>query len=335
MSTGSLMPGSLALHPFPPVAWRAAGSIPSILQRIPAPESDFQIHINPLHLNYMLKKSILFAAALLPVPVVQGAITTNLVAYWNFEGNSDNHPVASGGAAFNGTLSGGATTTGTAKAGTGALGLDGIDDYMDVTSNVTANSAWTVSAWFRSDIAPVSPTRAAVYESTDNTSGGGNAFSMYFGLRDGTTVSPAGTAAQTGFEVFTRFNGTNASASTLVDDAAVANTWYHTLTVFTPATPSATGSMVTYRDGIQLSTITLPAGAVLEPFAGFHLGTFRAANGRWFDGSIDEVAIWNRSLTAGEVTEVYTLGNSAQAVPEPSVFLLAGLGLFGLLGRRR
>lgn len=280
-------------------------------------------------------KSFCLLAFLLPVPLVKGAVTTNLVAYWNFEGSANNSSAGSGGTAFNGALIGGATTTGTPRAGSGSLGLDGIDDYMDVTSNVAPNTAWTISAWFRSDTVPTGSARAAVYESTDNTTGGGNGFAMSFGLRDGATGNPVSPADQTSFQVFTRRNGVNADAQVLIADTAVANTWYHTLTVFTPATPTATGSLVNYLGGVEVSTITLPVGATLDSFAGLHVGTFRGANGRWFDGSIDEVALWDRSLTPGDVTEVFTLGNNGQAIPEPSALLLGGLGILGLLVRRR
>jgi len=276
-------------------------------------------------------KSLFLATFLLPVSFVQAAVTANLVAYWDFEGSANNHAAGSGGAAFNGILTGGATTTGTAKAGSGALGLDGVNDFMNVTTNVTANAAWSVSAWFRSDIVPTGTGRHFVYES----SGGGNGYTMSFGLRDGTTGVPAGSAAQTSFQVFSYYNATAVNAQTLVDDAAVANTWYHTLSVFTPATPTTTGSIVSYLGGSQVSSITLPVGAVMEPVTGFRVGTYRSANGRWFDGSIDEVAIWNRSLTPAEAAEVFTLGNNGQAIPEPSAIVLAGIGLLGLMTRRR
>lgn len=279
----------------------------------------------------MLRKPVLLAAFLLPVSLVQGAVTTNLVAYWDFEGTANNNAAGSGGAAFDGILTGGATTTGMARAGTGGLGLDGVDDFMNVTTNVTANAAWSVSAWFRSDIVPVSPGRHFVYEST----GGGNGYTMSFGIRDGNTGVPAGSASQTSFQVFTYYNATAANAHTLVDDAAVANTWHHTLSVFTPATASTTGSIVSYLGGVQVSSITLPVGAVMEPVTGFRVGTYRSANGRWFDGSIDELAIWNRSLTPAEAAEVFTLGNNGQAIPEPTTLLLGGLGLLGLITRRR
>mgnify|MGYP003485429181 CR=1 FL=1 len=41
---------------------------------------------------------------------------------------------------------------------------------------------------------------------------------------------------------------------------------------------------------------------------GLHLGTYRGANERYFDGALDEVAIWNRVLTAGELERLWDGG---------------------------
>lgn len=279
----------------------------------------------------MLSKLLLVVSLLAPTAVVRGAVTTNLVAYWDFEGTANNHAAAAGGSAFDGVLTGGAVTTGAARAGNGGLGLDGVNGYMNVTSNVAANSAWSVSAWFRTDTVPAGSARASIYEST----GGANGFSMSFALRDGTTGTPAGTADQTSLQVFSRYGTTNVNAQTLLDDAVMANTWHHSLTVFTPATATTAGSIIGYIGGVQATVISLPAGAVLEPVSGLRVGTYRNADGRWFDGSIDELAIWDRGLSAGEAAEVFTLGNNGQAIPEPAAPLLAGLALASAFRRRR
>ena len=46
-------------------------------------------------------------------------------------------------------------------------------------------------------------------------------------------------------------------------------------------------------------------------------------------GSADEVAIWSRALTDGEITTLYNGGAGTQ-VPEPSTLVLLALALLGM-----
>lgn len=246
---------------------------------------------------------LVFAATLLLAIAGQAkaALVTNLVAYWNFEGNAANHSAGSGGAAFNGTLMGGATTTGTPKVGTGALLLDGIDNYTDVTTNVNVNQPWTVSAWFLPTVAPTGTVRGFVFESVGSTTTSG--YAMSYGIREGTATT------DTNFQIFTdNTPAADVSANFQVADSATLNTWHHIITVFTPATASATGSIIGYLDGVQRYNLVIPVNNTLIGDTGFHIGTYRGADGRWFTGSIDEVAIWNRGLSATEALEVYNKG---------------------------
>ena len=240
------------------------------------------------------------------------ALTDNLLAYWNFDSDANNHAAASGGSAYHGTLIGGATTTGTPKIGTGALLLDGVNDYVDVTTmaGLDINQPWTVAAWYKSDVA-YSALRGMVYE----TSG---TYSISYGLREGTPTT------NTAHQVFTD-NGPSAdvSQSVQISDAATINTWHHIVTVFTPATASTAGSMIGYLDGSQQFSLNIPAGDTLGAVNGFHIGTFRSAtagtSGRWFDGTIDEVSIWSRGLSLTEATELYSRGQSGYSLTDTKV----------------
>jgi hypothetical protein len=259
-------------------------------------------------------------ASLLLVPCSHGAITAGLVAYWGFEGNTNNG--GSGGAAYNGTLMGDATTGGSARVGSGALLMDGSGDYMDVTSNVNTAQAWSVSAWFRSDINPATTVREMVFESSGS-------FAMSFNLREGTPTT------NTNFQLFSDYvTGTDPQRDVQVADGATANTWHNIVLTFSPSTASATGTLIGYLDGTASHSITIPIGTVLTASNGFHVGTYRSADGRWFDGSIDEVAIWDRALDGNEAAGVFNAGDNGLAVPEPSVAMLGGLGVL-LLFRRR
>ncbi|QJE95257.1 LamG domain-containing protein [Luteolibacter luteus] len=228
------------------------------------------------------------------------AVTDNLVAYWTFEGSATNSTPASGGSAYDGVLSGNAVVTGTPKVGTGALLLDGTGDYLDVASTVDVNQPWSVSAWFRSVVAPTG--RGMIFESSGS-------YAISYGIREGTP------ATHTNFQAYTDLaTGTDPFVDSQVPDASTAETWHHILLTFTPATPIDAGTVIGYLDGTAIYTLNVPAGTTLTPANGFHIGTYRSANDRWFTGSIDEVAMWNRTLSIAEASEVFSRGNQGESL---------------------
>ncbi|MCU0781991.1 MAG: hypothetical protein MUF04_12945, partial [Akkermansiaceae bacterium] len=249
-------------------------------------------------------KPVILALALAPL-VSRGALTDGLTAYWDFEGTAANHAAAGGGSAFDGTLMGNAAVTGTPRAGSGALVLDGAGAYLDVTALIPLNAPWSVAAWYRTDVAYAGSTRGFVFE----TSGG---YPISYGLREGATT------AETAHQVYTSLlpaSGPNQSVQ--IADAATVNIWHHILLVFTPATASLPGAVTGYLDGTVQFSLSVPVGSTLAPADGFHIGTFRDANGRWFDGSIDEVAMWGRALTPMEILELHLRGSAGISMVRP------------------
>lgn len=257
-----------------------------------------------LNASTPMKTRFSLLCLMISTALTQGQLTNGLVGYWDFEGSGNNHPLASGGSAINGTLLGGATVTGGAvKVGTGSLLLDGVNDYLDIPVQVVPpNDPWTITAWYRADIAPAGTARFFVFE----TSG---TYSMSFGLREGALT------ADTNHQSFTD-NGpsTDASGNYQLSDAATAATWNHVLMAHTPATPTAAGSISVYINGQLRNTLVIPAGNTLGATTGLHIGTYRLANGRWFDGAIDEVAVWNRTLNGTEAAEVFQRGNAGDTI---------------------
>lgn len=241
-------------------------------------------------------------------------LTDNLVAYWNFEGGSNNHASATGGTAYDGVLMGGATTAGAPRVGTGALALDGVDDYMDVTTIVDVSQPWSVQAWFRPTDSPANTSTGAnryfVFESSAVAT-------MSFGLRG---YDGAALGTNTRYQTYTRFalSGGAAADAKVGDydmlDTATTLTWHHILLVCTPPTPSTAGSVIGYLDGKQRYSYTVAAGATMAAVTGIHFGTYRDANGRWFKGAMDEAAIWNRTLTAADVVDLFHRGLAGQAI---------------------
>jgi hypothetical protein len=239
--------------------------------------------------------ALLFVAGAMSAPA---AITDNLVGYWDFEGSPNNNAAASGGIAFNGVLNGGAAVNGTAKVGSGALNLDGTDDYMRINTNVNTTTSWTISAWFRSDVLPATTARYFVYESTTG-------YGMSYGLRDGT-------AGNTNFQMFLdRTTGADISQDFQVADAGVTpSAWFNIVEVYDDSTDTIVG----YLNGVQRYTLAVTAADTPIATTGLNIGTFRSANARFFDGSIDEVAVWSRALSSTEAQEVHSRGNQGETL---------------------
>ncbi|MCF7837258.1 MAG: CehA/McbA family metallohydrolase [Candidatus Marinimicrobia bacterium] len=75
----------------------------------------------------------------------------------------------------------------------------------------------------------------------------------------------------------------------------------------------ASGTQQLYRNGAQVASAT---EAELHPqwCAGLRLGTYRHADGRYWPGRLDEVALWDRALSP---TEIQALYNGGAGFPHP------------------
>jgi hypothetical protein len=261
--------------------------------------------------------SVTSAVAVLTVKVPPPGATTltvDLVGYYSFESQTDgvvsNAVRAAGfpGFAQDEAILNGAEadtsalmppfTTNLAKvrAGTGALDCDGVGDYGDIVGNpVVIGQDWSVAAWFKPDTGGASysgSARAFVFETA------GTVYPISFGLR-------AGTPGNCNFQLFSDYaSGTDPSR-----DYQVANTnvdrWHNLVIVYRAASAVIEG----WLDGALTHQIALTAS--LSPStAGFHLGTYRTANDRWFKGQMDEVAMWQRAVSPAEVTNLFVTGQA-------------------------
>lgn len=94
----------------------------------------------------------------------------------------------------------------------------------------------------------------------------------------------------------------------------LANTWYHVVMVFDGTQTGNADRLKFYNNGTLLTVTTfggtIPA-TVRDDIAPLRMGMFGGDLSRHFNGRIDEVRLWNRALTSGEVTELYNLENGA------------------------
>ena len=209
----------------------------------------------------------------------------DLLAYYT----ADNTPNDALGT-YSGTLTNGATY------GTGIINqgfsLDGVNDYVDLDSNLHSFSSTephTFSAWINGNS----------YASTSLIINNGD-------LNNGTLM------AVRDQKISFYYAGGNSlvKATTTLSTS----TWYHAVIVY-----DGNLGIKFYLNGVSDGT-----GSTLSPDVGAPRNTWASASpnvprlGAWynggspFNGIIDEVGIWDRELTASEVTDLYNSGAGLQ-----------------------
>ena len=223
-------------------------------------------------------------------------LTSGLVGYWTFDGNSTNWATGKtndvSGQGNTGTLTSMSTTTSTVmgKIGQG-LQFDGsADRYVNVGSNLDFSSGlkFSISFWVKGNTTQVS---GAGLIARGNGGGGeqysldvnAGVFRFYTYLSDGVTV------------------GVNISAS-----EGPTSTWKHLVVTYN----ALANSGIMYLNGVSVNSGT--TGASLQIASHItSIGSRQSASGSYnlpFNGSIDDVRIYNRALSANEVMQLYKIG---------------------------
>jgi len=213
-------------------------------------------------------------------------VPEGLVGYWSFDAHLDD--AANGN---DGVFRGAAEPNwvdGFDGEPLGAIRLDGVDDYVEVTHRVDLpiydHAAFSVSMWVKGGPQPdkrvfsegsASTSRPVFNIGTDNT-GGSGAVDIYIRDAGGSTA-----------------HSHTHSASAAFDDA-----WHHIAWV------DDDGDATLWIDGVRDTTNFSYARPDL-PVNRTSIGAIlRAADSHHFDGVIDDVSLWNRTLTPGEIVEL-------------------------------
>ncbi len=114
-----------------------------------------------------------------------------------------------------------------------------------------------------------------------------------------------------------------------------AGVWVHVLATL----DRSTREMNVYADGVWTVSATYAADDVAKDYGQteFIMGMAdMTGEGRLpFDGLMDEVAIWNRAISAEEVSDVYDLGIAGQSIPEPATIGFMAMASVGMIFIRR
>ncbi|MBU0957999.1 MAG: LamG domain-containing protein, partial [Nanoarchaeota archaeon] len=163
--------------------------------------------------------------------------------------------------------------------------FDGVDDYVEIGTNVSSlrlTSALTVSAWIK--YRNSSTLYPGIVDATDETVGG----SGYLLYLENTTSNYQAK--------FMLHNNTRYRVES--DSELLEGVWYYLVGTFNGS------EQLLYVNGIKQSSTNSNAGVNYS--SSLHLiGKYDAGGNHYFNGTIDEVRIWNRSLSAEEVAQQY------------------------------
>jgi len=167
------------------------------------------------------------------------------------------------------------------KSGTG-MQFDGINDYLSLgsLSHIVGSSAITAEAW----IYPRTVT--PVYQEV-----------LVKGLNDILI------RVDTGGKVVVTVNNVGVATTAGI---IIPNQWQHVAYSWN----TADDLVRIYVNGVLVKTGVASANTISNT-GNAYLGAWYGLNGEWFNGSIDEVAIYNRSLSASEVAEHYAAGRAS------------------------
>ncbi|MBU0532584.1 right-handed parallel beta-helix repeat-containing protein, partial [Candidatus Micrarchaeota archaeon] len=222
-------------------------------------------------------------------PVVNSvyANTTGLILGLHLDnrseyGENNTHVYDFSGQGNNGSCSNCPTFNQTGGKFAGAFDFDGSNDEF-IVMDAADPTAYTLSAWVK----PSSTNNMGIIVRSDAT-GPGVSFSHELRITDG----PA-------FQHYTYASWTPkyVTGSTIVQ----AGGWYHVVGVATN-----NGGMKLYVNGVEEGTPET-IGTLYTGLDRWYIGANDGGGHAHFNGIIDEVAIWNRSLSATEVSELYRL----------------------------
>jgi len=235
------------------------------------------------------------AVSILIVPSTGNASVTatsgQLVAYWAFDETSG---VRNDSTPNNNDL----TDNNTVSYATGIIS-NGADfersnsEYLSITdasqTGLDLTNDFSVSMW----INPESLSSGIENNLVGKYANASNQRSYTFSYYPNTTI----------FRMYNSSNGINVSNADISYSLST-GTWYHVVGVY----DASAGSIQVYVNGSSVSTATGLNTSIYNSSAPFHVGYIADLGTSYWDGIIDELSIWNTTLSGSDITSLYNSG---------------------------
>lgn len=218
-----------------------------------------------------------------PCSTLSGSLASGLVGYWPFCGNANDIS----GNANHGTVNGATLTSDRFGNANNAYSFDGLDDYIQTNKWMNGiNNNWTISFWVKMYAQSQTPTEKvfvlhrAHFQDKDLM---WNNNSIYISDRNG---APS-----------------NITSSVFAPDQL----WHHVIV------KSSNNIIELYIDNNFISSVNR---TVISDWDNSYYGSFFGGNGydpSWhgtINGVLDDIGIWNRTLTIAEIQQVYNQGQT-------------------------
>jgi hypothetical protein len=220
-----------------------------------------------------------------------GDPTAGLVAYWPFNEGAGGTTADASGNGHHGVLVNGPQWTAEP-----ALDFDGVDDHVDVGAFDVPGGALTVAAWIRPrDLSNCSSSDCRILSKATSTAEADHWFML-------STIA-SGSSAVLRFRL-----KTDGSTTTLIagNGALPQDVWVHAAAVYDGST------MELFLDGVSVGSAAKSGSLSTDPSVGVWIGSNPPiASSKPWDGVIDEVRIYNRALTPGEILLLPPPGGAA------------------------
>ncbi len=231
-------------------------------------------------------------------------LNDGMVGYWKLDETSGTSATDSSGYANTGTHTNSPTISSTVPttsfSNPRSLSFDGTNDYVDVNAAPATTYPMTISAWVKRSTSA----NNAIVQIHDGSAGSAEAFRLYIDssnkLNMGIRVSGA--------------------SYVITSSATIGTSWTYVTAVF-----SSNTSGTLYVDGIADVTGSF-SGQTPSVVNKTFIGSLRASV--WpFNGLIDDVRIYNRALSAGDISNLYT--TTAPAITTATTTLNSALTVNG------
>jgi hypothetical protein len=208
-------------------------------------------------------------------------LQNGLVGYWPFCGNANDES----GNGNDGTVNGATLTEDRFGAMDKAYDFDGIDDLIETTLTNIQGSNYTISCWYNSLLNIQGEQEIGLVVSRDSPYATNGLYIYYIG----------------GQPHYYFDRSKCYFSNTLISDTINLNngSWYNYVAIFND------GFMSIYSNGILVDTLSTSEPLCVN--GNFVFGNDNILPNRFFKGSLDDIGIWNRALSAEEVQQLYTL----------------------------